>query len=732
MSIVTAAATSLPLHPTNSRKLKAERRSSLIIIPNSPSSAKSNPFINNNATVFDKDDTNNNHVNNHPSCSTGIINDGYNCHNNNSSFFIDKAVDNNNNCGVPIISNHYCCEQQQQQLDYRYTPIVIIDGSHTIKCGLSNENGEFTHPTSVFHYKEAISLDYNKLQNPIERDGIFTKYNWDIYEMIWYKIFYEKLKILPSNHVLMIGNKNCEARGIDQLFETYTCQKIPEFIPVQYHNNCIVAFNEETNVNLSILTIHESTRLSDEDYTKLAENTLSETHCFVAVFSNKYSFDKLVNNYIPEFNNSLQKITKKRKPLFIFMSLMNATEKYFDKKIKDKRVDQINVELQEILEYKEKFKISEYLQCDLNNLENINFNIKKLAQICVKNYKQNISKLMFIDNLDLNISKSEQIIKYLNIENVKDLIIICKNYNETKYLKFNVFSKVYKDINLVYHVILKFLTMHVIKISLQNFDILVNEKSDTLPIILNYFLQIIKNFDKEFNNTIKFEINSNQLSKFLSPYFVKCENLMNNLLHLPFNIKCFEFLMKSNSFEKLIENVKIKNFEQINIFLDFNKPYIVNNKYIILEMIGEGAQGIVFKGFDLINYKEIAIKFITNFMYGFEKEINLISKIGKHLNIIEYLDFDYFIKDKKNTTTSIPFIVMEKCNYSLSDKLKEEEMSLELKLKLFLQICEGIEHLHLNNIIHRDIKPDNILIVNNNLNHYNNKNLNKNLINEKI
>ncbi|KAL9652421.1 hypothetical protein ABK040_012075 [Willaertia magna] len=532
--------------------------------------------------------------------------------------------------------------------------------------------------------------------------------------------------------VLMIGNKNCEARGIDQLFETYTCQKIPEFIPVQYHNNCIVAFNEETNVNLSILTIHESTRLSDEDYTKLAENTLSETHCFVAVFSNKYSFDKLVNNYIPEFNNSLQKITKKRKPLFIFMSLMNATEKYFDKKIKDKRVDQINVELQEILEYKEKFKISEYLQCDLNNLENINFNIKKLAQICVKNYKQNISKLMFIDNLDLNISKSEQIIKYLNIENVKDLIIICKNYNETKYLKFNVFSKVYKDINLVYHVILKFLTMHVIKISLQNFDILVNEKSDTLPIILNYFLQIIKNFDKEFNNTIKFEINSNQLSKFLSPYFVKCENLMNNLLHLPFNIKCFEFLMKSNSFEKLIENVKIKNFEQINIFLDFNKPYIVNNKYIILEMIGEGAQGIVFKGFDLINYKEIAIKFITNFMYGFEKEINLISKIGKHLNIIEYLDFDYFIKDKKNTTTSIPFIVMEKCNYSLSDKLKEEEMSLELKLKLFLQICEGIEHLHLNNIIHRDIKPDNILIVNNNLNHYNNKNLNKNLINEKI
>ncbi|KAL9652422.1 hypothetical protein ABK040_012075 [Willaertia magna] len=344
MSIVTAAATSLPLHPTNSRKLKAERRSSLIIIPNSPSSAKSNPFINNNATVFDKDDTNNNHVNNHPSCSTGIINDGYNCHNNNSSFFIDKAVDNNNNCGVPIISNHYCCEQQQQQLDYRYTPIVIIDGSHTIKCGLSNENGEFTHPTSVFHYKEAISLDYNKLQNPIERDGIFTKYNWDIYEMIWYKIFYEKLKILPSNHGIFITeslyNSKTNRETISQIiFENFNAPALyfgkqqilslyaalrttglvvdsgdycTTFVPIvdgcqlSAAHNCKVDIGGRDLTEYLIKIYFEKTRLKIKNLHDTFMN-VKEQFCFVNEQSTTLQSYNTLQNTLQNNNNTLQR-----------------------------------------------------------------------------------------------------------------------------------------------------------------------------------------------------------------------------------------------------------------------------------------------------------------------------------------------------------------------------------------------------------------------------------------
>ncbi|EGG13715.1 hypothetical protein DFA_11476 [Cavenderia fasciculata] len=141
--------------------------------------------------------------------------------------------------------------------------------------------------------------------------------------------------------------------------------------------------------------------------------------------------------------------------------------------------------------------------------------------------------------------------------------------------------------------------------------------------------------------------------------------------------------------------------------------------------LGAGAQGIVLQGRNKKNHEEIvAVKRIKHRVV-FEghktcldninkfkipkEEFNLIQKLN-HPNIIRYLDYG----SSNSANINKEYIVMEYMeNKSLSSYMDNNELMFRDESKLeraIEQILFGVKYLHDHNIVHRDIKPGNILV----------------------
>ncbi|MFQ5769516.1 MAG: serine/threonine-protein kinase, partial [bacterium] len=134
-------------------------------------------------------------------------------------------------------------------------------------------------------------------------------------------------------------------------------------------------------------------------------------------------------------------------------------------------------------------------------------------------------------------------------------------------------------------------------------------------------------------------------------------------------------------------------------------------KYEILEVLGEGGMGIVYKAYDPLMEREVAVKVLSESVFNlpeikerFYREARSAGKLS-HENITIVHDLGE-IEGK-------PFIVME---YLQGTDLrtiidKKEPLTLDQKLEYARQICRGLAFSHAKDIIHRDIKPANIRIL---------------------
>ena len=144
---------------------------------------------------------------------------------------------------------------------------------------------------------------------------------------------------------------------------------------------------------------------------------------------------------------------------------------------------------------------------------------------------------------------------------------------------------------------------------------------------------------------------------------------------------------------------------------------VLGNRYELIEKIGEGGMAIVYKARDnklnrLVAVKILKVEFANNkdISDKFKKEATAVANFSD-ANIVNVLDVGH--EEEGN----IDYFVMEYVDgKTLKDLIVENgKLNYTVAISIGIQIAKALECAHRNNIIHRDVKPQNILVTENGL-----------------
>lgn len=141
----------------------------------------------------------------------------------------------------------------------------------------------------------------------------------------------------------------------------------------------------------------------------------------------------------------------------------------------------------------------------------------------------------------------------------------------------------------------------------------------------------------------------------------------------------------------------------------------LDSRYELMEELGKGGMGVIYKAKDRQSAGEseqiVAIKLLLN--HAAKDDIvrtrfmveARAAKVLNHPNVVKVHEYSI-------SPEGLPFIVMDFLpGRTLDDLLSAGEINVQEAVTLIAQVCDGLGHAHRHNVIHRDVKPTNIMVI---------------------
>jgi len=133
--------------------------------------------------------------------------------------------------------------------------------------------------------------------------------------------------------------------------------------------------------------------------------------------------------------------------------------------------------------------------------------------------------------------------------------------------------------------------------------------------------------------------------------------------------------------------------------------------YRILEKLGEGGMGVVYKAEDTKLKRHVALKFLPQDLTRDEEAKERIIQEAQAASALDHSNICniHEIDETEDGRTFITMACYE--GETLKERIERDPLKLEEAIDIAIQVAQGLEMVHKKGIIHRDIKPGNIFIT---------------------